>query len=45
MQISTKTLMHTIKHISFLFHYEKTACSDDKKHLHEMIVSQVSQIL
>jgi len=45
MQISTKTLMHTIKHIRLLCGYAKKTCSDDKKHLHELIVSQVSQIL
>jgi len=45
MQISTKTLMHTIKHIRFLCHYAKKTCSDDKKYLHESIVSQVSPIL
>jgi len=33
MQISTKTLMHTIKHIRFLCHYAKRTCSDDKKTL------------
>ena len=44
MQISTQILMHTIKHIRFLCHYGKKTCSDDKKHLHELIV-QVSLIL
>ena len=38
-----KTLMHTIKHMRFLCHYAKKTCSDDKKHLQESIVSQVSQ--
>ena len=38
-----KTLMHTIKHMRFLCHYDKKTCSDDKKHLQESIVSQVSQ--
>jgi len=32
MQISTKTLMHTIKHIRFVCHYAKKTCSYDKKH-------------
>ena len=45
MQISTQTLMQTIKHIRFLCHYAKKTCSDDKKHLHESIVLQVSLVL
>ena len=45
MQISMKTLMHTIKHMRFLCHYAKKTCSEEIKHLHESIVSQVSQIL
>jgi len=36
--------MHTIKHICFVCHYAKKK-SDDKNHLHEWILSQVSQIL
>jgi len=44
MQISTKTLMHTIKHIRVLCHAKKT-CSDDIKHLHESIDSKVPKIL
>ena len=36
--------MHTIKHICFVCHYAKKK-SDDMNHLHEWILSQVSQIL
>jgi len=44
MQISTKTLMYTIKHIRFLCHYAKKYVQMTK-HLHESKVSQVSLIL
>jgi len=45
MHFFTKTLMHTIKTHTFFMSLCQKTCSDDKKHLHEPQVSQVSQIL